>query len=108
MGENLISRLPLLDRLTDRGYDAGSRNAKRHRRSATDVPLARAYELVPVGDPRGAHLDQDLVIGEGTRIGQVDGLDCAAQGLDTGRPHQTATKSPGFLFGELTLIGSCL
>ncbi len=87
MGENLVPFLPVPDCLANRGYDPGRRDAERHRRCAADIPLARANELVPVGDPRGPHLDQDLIAGQRARIGEVDRLDGGAELLDPGGEH---------------------
>src|SRR6187200_185518 len=93
MGEYLVAFLPVRDCLANRGYDPGRRDAKRHRRYAADIPLARANELVPVGDPRGPHLDQDLIAGQRARIGEVDRLDGTGQLLDPGGEHSQTSLS---------------
>ena len=68
VAEHLITRLPVLDGISDRRDGPGGLDAERHWRGAADIPLARADELLPVADARGPDFDQGLVVREGPRI----------------------------------------
>jgi hypothetical protein len=91
VGEDLITRLPVLDGVSDRRDGPGGLDAERQWRGATDTPLACADELLPVADACGPDFDQGLVTRERARVREVDRSDRGAELADAGGPHQRAT-----------------
>jgi hypothetical protein len=87
MGHHFVAESEPPDLIANCLDYASGLDAERHWRLAADIPTAGSNDLVPVGNTRCLHRDQDLIAGKLTRRSELERVHAAPDLGDSSSTH---------------------